>query len=274
MKNRRLILPSILALIVLTAILLFLLSKNELAHSMQAESTDHTVGFIESTSSYPVEDSTVPEEENTMEDTAVQNPPALETMAPPPLPTKDEFFADALFIGDSRTMGLQNYAELETATFFAYSGLSSFSVFKKTLDVPGLGETTLETLLTTQHYGKIYLMLGINELGYRFERVEAQYNEILEQIKGAQGEAKIYLCANLHVTKEQSEKDCIFNNKNINRVNQMIEASADNERTYYLDVNVLFDDEEGNLSTDYSSDSFHVLGRYYTNWVDWIRQQD
>ena len=132
----------------------------------------------------------------------------------------------------------------------------------------------VKELLERKQYDTIYLMLGINELGYRFERVEAQYNEILEQIKGAQGEAKIYLCANLHVTKEQSEKDCIFNNKNINRVNQMIEASADNERTYYLDVNVLFDDEEGNLSTDYSSDSFHVLGRYYTNWVDWIRQQD
>ena len=187
---------------------------------------------------------------------------------------RQEFFANALFIGDSRTVGLMEYGNIEGATFFASSGMSVFSLNKKTVTIPGEGKQSFEEILERKQYDTIYLMLGINELGYRFERVEAQYNEILEQIKGAQGEAKIYLCANLHVTKEQSERDYIFNNDNINRVNQMIEASADNERTYYLDVNVLFDDEEGNLSTDYSSDSFHVLGRYYTNWVDWIRQQD
>lgn len=183
---------------------------------------------------------------------------------------RQEFFANALFIGDSRTVGLMEYGNIENATFFASSGMSVFSLNKKTVTVPGEGKLSFEEILERKQYDTIYLMLGINELGYRFERVEAKYKEIVEQIKSAQSEAKIYLCANLHVTKEQSEKDYIFNNDNINRVNQMIEALADKERTNYLDVNILFDDEEGNLSTDYSSDSFHVLGRYYTNWVDWL----
>lgn len=270
MKNRRLILPSILALIVLTAILLFLLSKNELAHSMQAESTDHTVGFIESTSSYPVEDSTVPEEENTMEDTAVQNPPALETMAPPPLPTKDEFFADALFIGDSRTMGLQNYAELETATFFAYSGLSSFSVFKKTLDVPGLGETTLEDLLTTQHYGKIYLMLGINELGYPLSSIRSQYTHVATRIHELHPDAQIILCANLRVVADGKEKRDYVANETINQVNEHIASLADNETFFYVDVNPLFDDGTGALDPQYCADDLHPYGKYYYQWGEWL----
>ena len=270
MKNRRLILPSILALIVLTAILLFLLSKNDLAHSMQAESTDHTVGFIESTSSYPVEDSTVPEEENTMEDTAVQNPPALETMAPPPLPTKDEFFADALFIGDSRTMGLQNYAELETATFFAYSGLSSFSVFKKTLDVPGLGETTLEALLTTQHYGKIYLMLGINELGYPLSSIRSQYTHVATRIHELHPDARIILCANLRVVADGKEKRDYVANETIDQVNEHIASLADNKTFFYVDVNPLFDDGTGALDPQYCADDLHPYGKYYYQWGEWL----
>ena len=32
----------------------------------------------------------------------------------------------------------------------------------------------------------------------------------------------------------------------------------------------IFDDENGNLSTEYSSDSFHVFGKDYTTWADWL----
>ena len=31
-----------------------------------------------------------------------------------------------------------------------------------------------------------------------------------------------------------------------------------------------FDDEEGNLSKAYTTDSTHVLGKYYADWVTWI----
>ena len=44
------------------------------------------------------------------------------------------------------------------------------------------------------------------------------------------------------------------------------------ERTFYVDVNGLFDDEEGNLSMEYASDGFHVWGRFYTNWADWLQK--
>ena len=270
MKNRRLILPSILVLIVLTAVLLFLLSKKNLRDPMQTESIDHTVGFIESTTSYPVEDSAASEEENTMEDTAAQNLPVLENMASPPLSTKDEFFADALFIGDSRTVGLRDYAELKTATFFAYSGLSSFSVFKKTLDVPGLGETTLEALLTTQHYGKIYLMLGINELGYPLSSIRSQYTHVATRIHELHPDARIILCANMRVVANGKEKRDYVANETINQVNEHIASLADNETFFYVDVNPLFDDGTGALDPQYCADDLHPYGKYYYQWGEWL----
>ena len=62
----------------------------------------------------------------------------------------------------------------------------------------------------------------------------------------------------------------IYNNQNVNLINEVIEGLADGERLIYLDVNELFDDEEGYLNEEYTSDAFHVLGRYYEDWVDWL----
>ena len=33
----------------------------------------------------------------------------------------------------------------------------------------------------------------------------------------------------------------------------------------------IFDDENGNLSVAYSTDGAHILGKYYSVWVEWIR---
>ena len=215
------------------------------------------------TSETPTEEPAVEEEETKPEDS--MNPEESESI-------KQDFFEDTLFIGDSRTVGIMQYGGIQGATFYASSGMSVFLLEKKTVYIPEEGRMVLSEVLERKQYKKIFLMLGINELGYPFESIEKKYGEVVEQLKASQGEAVIYLCANLHVTKEQSEKDSIYNNENVNRVNQMIAGLADNERTFYVDVNGLFDDEEGNLSMEYASDGFHVWGRFYTNWADWLQK--
>ena len=80
-----------------------------------------------------------------------------------------DYFDDALFIGDSRTVGLMEYGNLENAAFFADSGMSVFSLQTKKISVPETGKVSLEEMLLQKQYGKIYLMLGINELGYNLK---------------------------------------------------------------------------------------------------------
>ncbi len=181
-----------------------------------------------------------------------------------------DYFDDALFVGDSRTVGLMEYGHLENASFFADSGMSVYGLALKKITIPGKGKMTFDEVLAEKQYGKIYLMLGMNELGYRFETTKARFEQTVEKICAAQPDAVIYLCANMHVTKEQSEKDEIYNNTNVNLINEVIAALADGERLIYLDVNELFDDEEGYLDEEYTSDAFHVLGKYYEDWVDWL----
>ena len=192
------------------------------------------------------------------------------SVAPDHIPTKEEFFSDALFIGDSRTVGLEDYAELETATFFAYSGLSSFSAFKKTLDVDGVGDTTLDELLTSKHYGKIYLMLGINELGYPLSSIQSQYTHVANRIHELHPHAQILLCANLRVVADGTEKRDYVANDTINQVNAHIASLADNETFFYVDVNPLFDDGNGALDPQYCADDIQPYGKYYYVWGEWL----
>lgn len=186
------------------------------------------------------------------------------------LPSKDDYFSDALFIGDSRTMGLMEYAQLETPDFFASSGMSVFQVLKKEISVPTIGKTTLKNLLQNKSYGKIFLMLGINELGYEYNSIIKQYTKVVDFIREQQPDAQLILCANLHITQKRSSSDEIYNNANINRLNEAIAAFADNQSIFTIDVNPLFDDENGALNEDYSADDTHPYGKYYFQWGDWL----
>ncbi len=185
-------------------------------------------------------------------------------------PSLEEFFSDALFIGDSRTVGLMEYAGLDTADFFATSGMSTFQVLTEEVSVPNVGKMTLTTLFEQKSYGKIFLMLGINELGYNFSSVVSQYGKVVDFVRQMQPQATLYVCANLHLTSSRSDSDDIYNNENINRLNAEIAAMADNENIFYLDVNPLFDDENGALNAQYSADDTHPYGKYYAQWGQWI----
>ena len=183
-----------------------------------------------------------------------------------------EYFDDALFIGDSRTVGISEYGDLNNAIFFANTGMSVYNVFEKNVSVPQVGKLKLEQLLTYKKFGKIYIMLGINELGYNQEKTLKKYKDLLKFIQEKQSNAIIYIEANLHVTAERSNKDKTINNININKINNEISQLADNEKIFFIDVNEKFDDENGNLSSNYTQDNVHIYAKYYTEWSDWLSQ--
>lgn len=183
-----------------------------------------------------------------------------------------EYFDDALFIGDSRTVGISEYGDLNNATFFANTGMSVYNVFEKNVSVPQVGKLKLEQLLTYKKFGKIYIMLGINELGYNQEKTLKKYKDLLKFIQEKQSNAIIYIEANLHVTAEKSNKDKTINNININKINNEISQLADNEKIFFIDVNEKFDDENGNLSSNYTQDNVHIYAKYYKEWSDWLSQ--
>lgn len=194
---------------------------------------------------------------------------APEENEPVQRPTTIEM-TDALFIGDSRTVGLMEYADIKGAEFFSDVGMSVYNIYDQKVSVPGVGKVKLVELLENKKYGKIYVMLGINEVGYKFDRTVSRYNDLLEMIGAKQPEANLFIQANLHVTKARSDKDKVVNNKAINVLNKKLSRLADNKRIFYMDSNIIFDDDEGNLSADKSEDNSHLYAKYYSEWGKWI----
>jgi lysophospholipase L1-like esterase len=198
--------------------------------------------------------------------------PSIMLLQPGQRPEPPENFEGVLFVGDSRTMGLSEYGDLGNASVFANSGMSVFNVL--TARVSSGGEKlTLDEVLSSKQYQMIYLMLGINELGYDMSQTTKQYEEVLDKIKEMQPEAIMVLEANLHITSEKSEKSPVYSNSKINRLNQEIQKIAEENSCYYIDVNEIFDDDGGSLNQAYSTDGSHVLGRYYAEWVKWLKEE-
>ena len=182
------------------------------------------------------------------------------------------YFNDALFIGDSRTVGISEYGDLNNATFFANVGMSVYNVFDKTVSVSSVGKLKLEELLKTKKFKKVYIMLGINELGYDMNQTLEKYKKLIQYIENNQSNAIIYIQSNLHVAYAKSSKDKTINNMRINNFNNEIAKFADNKKTFYIDINEKFDDQNGNLASEYTNDNVHIYAKYYKEWSNWLSQ--
>ncbi len=175
--------------------------------------------------------------------------------------TVDEsYFDDALFIGDSRIVGLHDYTNLaEHADFYCETSLTIYGV----MDENFKGKGTIPNALANNEYGKIYIMVGINELGRgTTEDFMAQYTSVIQALHEQEQNALIFIQGIMHVSKAKNESDAIFNNSNIIARNHAIATLADNTQIFYIDGNEVICDEEGNLIEEYTFDNIHLLGVY------------
>ena len=195
-----------------------------------------------------------------------------------PVPAADvavteEYFADAVFIGDSRTEGLKMFGGPQNATYYTCNGLKVDTVFTRPVVPTASGEkVTVMEALRQESFKKVYIMLGINELGWAYSELFInKYAEVVEEIKKNAPAAQIYLQSILPVTAERSQSDDIFNNANIRRYNDLIQQMAAEKRLYYLDVAQCMADAEGNLFSDASTDGIHLKKNYCERWFDYLK---
>lgn len=182
------------------------------------------------------------------------------------------YFDDALFIGDSRMVGLSEYSGLDNATFYAEVGLTIYSLFDDPIVPLADGSMgTLEQGLKEKQFGKIYLMVGINELGTGTrEKFLQTYTDAVNKIRAMQPNAIIFVQGILYVTQERSESDAYINNPNIQIRNEDISTLADGWNVFYIDVNELYSDGNGNLSKEYTFDNAHLKAACYDAWTNFL----
>jgi len=187
------------------------------------------------------------------------------------------YFDDAIFIGDSRTVGLQYYSELpEHADFVCQTGLSINKALSTECakDRKNGRSVSGEKLLKKYTYGKVYLCIGINDIGTgNTDYIAGIYKNLLDKIRSYQPDAIIYIQSIMPVTKEKSKSDKIINNENINAKNAAIAKFADGEQVFYININEFFTDQSytahsGALLPEQSTDGVHIQAVYYRQWAE------
>ena len=183
--------------------------------------------------------------------------------------------ADALFIGDSRTVGLCEYAGMrDRATFYAATSLTIYNVFESPKKVAQLDDgtkVTIEEALSQKQFKKIYIMLGINELGRgTTQSFFTVYADTVNRIRQLQPEAIIFVQGIMRVSGEKSRTDKVFNNAAINERNEALAAMANNQDIFYLEVNDAVCDANGDLVTEYTFDQIHLKAKYYQLWKNYL----
>lgn len=188
---------------------------------------------------------------------------------------EDDYFEDALFLGDSRVVGMYQYGGLgDIATFYASTGLTIYKLFSaEIVEVPDQKEKiTVEEALQQQSFGKIYIMVGINEMGTgTVERYAETYKAAVEHLQELQPDAIIYIQAILKVTTARSNKGDYINNEGIVARNEALSQLADGERIFYVDPNPAVCDEDGGLVQDYTSDGVHLKAKYIDLWKEYLK---
>ncbi|MFG6340485.1 MAG: hypothetical protein K1W31_19395 [Lachnospiraceae bacterium] len=185
----------------------------------------------------------------------------------------ESYFNDAAFLGDSRTLGISDYAGLDGADFFCDNGMTIYKLlgddgvtYQKTGE-----KVDLKEILQEKCYGKIYIMLGMNELGYGDTPMYLkQYLKVIRQIQEWQPGVIIYVMANLHVSLEKNNMETEFNNININDKNVASARLANGKDVFYLDCNPLFTDEEGYLQAELTFDGVHLYAQHYDKWREFL----
>lgn len=185
---------------------------------------------------------------------------------------ENEWFEDAAFLGDSLTDGLLLYSDIRGAANLSYKGLTVQSVrTDEVIRVDGGKYTPLEAL-GQKTYGKVYILLGINELGwYNDQRFYDCYAQLVDLVRAAQPDAQIYLQTLLPVTAEKSESHEWLKNEKIAVYNDLIAQLAEEKEVYLLDAHAALADENGVLPADESTDGVHLTKAGYQCWADYLR---
>lgn len=195
------------------------------------------------------------------------------------------FSEDTLFIGNSLVVGMQKVAAIDT-TYYANIGMSVKQFFEKPMFVSPDGETnrdgspkivtTAEAVVRENDFRRVYLMFGVNELGWPGSSAFFDYYErLIDLILNVRPDAVIYVQGLLPMneavyaasTDTPSE---YFTNTRIAEYNEKLAALAVRKSVVYLNPGEVIADETGTLPADATTDGIHLNVTYLRRWADYL----
>lgn len=181
-------------------------------------------------------------------------------------------FENAAFLGDSRTAGLDEKLVVGQADFYTSVGINVKDVMEKKLFTLSNGQKgSMIEAVSEKNYDRIYLMFGINELGWPYkESFEQYYTTIIEALKQNFPNTEIYVQSIIPMVAGRTDE--IYNNEKIALFNTYIQEVVQNTGVNWIDVSVAVVDDTGALPEEASTDGIHLNRDYLFKWADYLKQ--
>lgn len=184
----------------------------------------------------------------------------------------DDDFSDAVFIGNSLTVGLSMNCGKPLATFYASTGLNVQTVWNsETIKLDNGEMGTAFDALQQQQFSRVFVMFGINEVGWPYwDAFRTQYEDVINKIRQLQPNAQIYIESVLPVSSLAVNTNEVFTNTKIDALNEVIKEAAQNTGVIYLDINSQLKDSSGSLPPEASTDGIHLMKDYCMIWLKYL----
>ena len=191
-------------------------------------------------------------------------------------PVSDDWFNDVCFIGHSQIVGMQKYSGLSGPDYYAVVGHTAQS----TLDyefypLPNGRYGTLSDGLHSKSYGKVYIMLGINDSSLDKNRVEkfmTPMRAILDLVKETQPDARVYLLSLVPVGRYTPMNE-LYNPDSTVFYSQLVKTLSREYDTEYIDLFRMMCDKAGYFLNSFNSgDGIHIQSDRYPEIVEYLKR--
>lgn len=191
-------------------------------------------------------------------------------------PVSDAWFEDVCFIGHSQIVGMQRYSGLSGPDYYAVVGHTAQNVVDYEFYELSNGRYgSLSDALQSKTYGKVYIMLGINDSSLSDDRVEkfmTPMRRILDLVKETQPDAVIYLLSLVPVGRYTPVNE-LYNPESTVFYSQLVKTLSREYDTEYIDLFRMMCDKAGYfLSSFNSGDGIHIQPDRYPEIVEYLKR--
>lgn len=187
----------------------------------------------------------------------------------------DSYFDDAAFIGDSRIDGFRLYSGIKNGEFIVHTGLSIFQVGKKDITYKGKKMKVMEALGKGE-YKKVYVSLGVNELGMNNDTgYHDHFAKLVDDIRAQQPDATIYIQLLIPVNEQKCREKGIasyIENGHLQTYNDILKEVAQEKHVFLVDPAEELTDETGEPPYDSVADGVHFQRGPYKQWFDYLKR--
>lgn len=173
-------------------------------------------------------------------------------------PVDEAYFDDAAFVGNSLVDGFRMFSGLTNCDYYAETSMT----------IMGIGDYI--TQMSSVEYGKIYMLLGINEIGYQWDMLIQRYSDALDRLMADHPDALIYIMGLSPVSAGKEASSDVFTMDNIRGFNQRLLQLAEEKGCCYIDLCDALGGEDGYLPSEVTTDGVHFVPSEYQIWRDYL----